>query len=212
MGRRHSNETGWIFRDVDLRLAAGDRVGLRGRSGAGKTVILRSLALLDPLDSGQVRWQGERVYGETVPEYRSQVIYLHQTPALGRETVDGILRQPFSLATQGEREFDRERALELLVRLGRERSFLAKARTDLSGGEVQLTALVRGLLLEPRVLLLDEPTAALDPETTLRVEALLRKWVQESEKERAYLWVCHDGEQRRRVADRSLTIASGKLD
>ena len=210
LGRRDDGAAAWLLRDVDLELGAGERLAVHGLSGAGKTVLLRSLALLDPIDSGSISWNGVEVTGEAVPRYRSRVNYLHQTPALGEATVAAVLRRPFQLAMHRDREWQEERARELFAELGREGSFLNKDRRDLSGGERQLTALVRALLLDPQILLLDEPTSALDAATTLLAEALIQRWLR-GRPERAYVWVCHDDDQRRRVSDRSLAVAAGTL-
>src|SRR3984957_13930076 len=82
IGRRDPKNGNWLIRDVTLSVNAGDRLGVLGPSGAGKTVLLRAMALLDPLDAGTIFYQGEVVVGDEVPRYRSQVIYLHQKPAL----------------------------------------------------------------------------------------------------------------------------------
>ncbi len=210
LGRRKNAAGDWLLRDVELELGANDRVAIQGPSGAGKTLLLRSLALLDPIDSGSVSWNGAKVGGEGVPRYRGSVNYLHQTPALGETTVAAVLRRPFQLALHRDREWREERARDLFAELGRESSFLNKDLRDLSGGERQLTALVRALLLDPQILLLDEPTSALDASTTLLAEALVQRWLGERP-QRAYLWVCHDDDQRRRVSDRNLTMAAGRL-
>src|SRR5690348_1236328 len=74
---RKSDPGGWLIRDVSVSIGSGDRLGVRGPSGAGKTVLLRAIALLDPLDEGAIRWDGRVVRGEAVPDYRKRVIYLH---------------------------------------------------------------------------------------------------------------------------------------
>ena len=96
-----------------------------GPSGAGKTVLLRALALLDPLDSGTILWQGRAECGEGVPRYRKRVIYLHQRPALFEGTVEDNLRLPFGLRVI-EIGIRPEAALELLAVLGRDDEFLSK--------------------------------------------------------------------------------------
>jgi len=194
---------------VSLSVRAGERLGIEGPTGAGKSVLLRALALLDPVGSGAVRHRGEAVGDRDVPHFRAQVAYLHQTPALLEGSVEENLRSPFELAVYRGRSFDRSRVTALLASLGRDASFLAKQQGDLSGGERQLTALVRLLQLEPELVLLDEPTAALDPETTARAEDLLTRWVGDGE--RAAVWVSHDPVQTRRLATRRLRVVGGRL-
>jgi putative ABC transport system ATP-binding protein len=200
-----------LLSDVCLEVSAGDRTAVVGPSGAGKTLLLRSLALLDSLDAGSVEWNGEPVRGRAVPLFRKSVAYLHQRPAFVEGTVEDNLRLPFSLRVHRGTTFDSRRAVSLLEHLGREESFLAKHARDLSGGEGQVLALVRTIQLSPNVLLLDEPTASLDPKTALAVEALIERWALERPGERAFLWVSHDQEQARRVARRELRIEAGRV-
>ena len=82
IGRRNPRAGGWLLRGVSLELLFGDRLVISGPSGAGKTVLLRALALLDPLDVGTIHWNGGPLRSETIPSFRSQVVYLHQRPAL----------------------------------------------------------------------------------------------------------------------------------
>ena len=126
-----------------MTVDGGTRCAVAGPSGAGKTLLLRALAGLDPLDAGQVCWRGHAVRRDAFPGFRSAVIYLHQRPALLEENVEAALRRPFALRVHRHRQFDRETIVDLLARLGRDESFLDKAVGDLSGGESQLTALLR---------------------------------------------------------------------
>jgi putative ABC transport system ATP-binding protein len=212
ISRRDAKTNGWLLRDVSFAVGFGDRVGVLGPSGAGKTVFLRALALLDPLDAGAIHYQGQAVGGDAVPRYRSQVIYVHQKPALYEGTVEDNLRQPFTLKVHHEHKFDRRQAADLLASLGRDALFLEKSSRDLSGGEAQITALVRAIQLEPTILLLDEPTASLDPATAQAVEAMLDRWMAERAGVRAMVWVGHDRDQTLRVTRRTISLAAGRLD
>ena len=194
----------WLWRGVELSLTAGEQLTLRGPSGSGKTLLLRVLAGLDDPQEGRVVFKGRPLNDWDIPAYRSEVSYLHQRPALFEGTVETNLRRPFSLNAHKGKTFDRARVLELLSKLGRDERFLELDADTLSGGEGQLVALVRALQLEPGVLLLDEATASLDPETVSRVEALLADWVAQGE--RACLWTSHDPAQLARVASRSYDL------
>ena len=154
-----------------------------GPLGAGKTLLLRALVGLDPLEAGQIRWHGRAVRRDALPAFRSAVLYLHQRPALLEERRGGV-RRPFALGFT-VKSTSTDTIVGLLEQLGREESFLAKSVGDLSGGETQLVALLRAMQLDPTVLLLDEPTAALDPQTETAVEQLLVSWAGDSPAERA---------------------------
>ena len=212
IGRRDPKGDGWLIRNVSFVVNPGDRLAVVGATGAGKTVLLRTLALLDPLHNGSIHWRGRAIRGEAVPAYRAQVVYLHQRPALFDGSVEQNLRHPFTLRVHHGRRFDRERAVELLADLGRSATFLGKSSRDLSGGEAQIVALLRAVQLDPAVLLLDEPTASLDKGTAQAVEALLDRWFAAGHGDRALVWVSHDLDQADRVTSRQLRMRAGHLE
>jgi putative ABC transport system ATP-binding protein len=211
LGRRHPDGRRWLLDNICLEVGAGERIALVGPSGSGKTLLLRALVLLDPVDCGEVRWRGQVVGRDTIPAFRCQAIYLHQRPAFGRGTVEAALRTPLAFRASRGRRFDRGRVVDHLGYLGRDASFLNKRIRDLSGGEMQVAALVRAIQLDPALLLLDEPTAALDGQTAAAAEKLIGGWVDEAPERRAFLWVGHDRQQARRVTQRSLAIHGGRL-
>jgi putative ABC transport system ATP-binding protein len=182
-----------------------------GGSGAGKTLFLRSLALLETWDKGSLRWLGRPVEDGEVPSFRSQVIYLHQRPALEDGTVEENLRAVFRFKTNRARAFDRPGIQSYLARIGFESSFLGKPARLLSGGEGQVVSLLRAVQLNPRALLLDEPTAALDAEKARAVEEIVFRWFGEAPPGKAYIWVCHQKEQAARISSRILMMERGCL-
>lgn len=211
IGRRAARGGSWLLRGVDFQLVAGQRVALYGPSGSGKTLLLRTLAWLDPLDEGNVFWRGERLHGSRLPAYRRQAIYLHQRATLFEGTVYQNLLKPYQLKSNAGLNFSRERILGWLRQLGRSAELLDKRASDLSGGETQLVALLRAIQLDPQVLLLDEPTAALDPQVTGAVEQLVDLWYQTQAESRALVWVSHNRDQSRRVAQRAVAMDAGVL-
>lgn len=212
VGRTAGPTGNWLIRDVSLAIALGDKVALVGPSGSGKTVLLRVLAMLDPVDRGELLWHGHEVAREAIPLFRSRVIYLHQQPALIEGTVEMNLRYPFALRAHRDRKFDAQLIRAWLTKLGRDESFLKKETRDLSGGERQLTALLRAMQLQPELLLLDEPTSALDQRATAAVEECLRQWQQEQVDKRSLVIVSHNLAQVERLVDRSLGVDEGRLE
>lgn len=177
---------------LDLDLASGECVGVRGPSGGGKTMFLRMLADLDP-HAGDVFLDGNEQH--TVPpcKWRRSVTLVPAESRWWDERVGahfeaGRVPDPSSLG------FDEDPSNWTVERL--------------SSGERQRLALARALELDPRVLLLDEPTANLDEANAARVEHLISNWRRQAG--RAVVWVSHDHEQLARVADRVLTLADGR--
>jgi putative ABC transport system ATP-binding protein len=209
---RQSDDDGWLVRDVNLTLRGGDRVAVVGPTGSGKSVLLRALGCLDAIDQGDLRWQGRPIADTDVPRYRASTVYLHQRSAMFDGSVADNLRLPFSLHVHQDKKFDRDWAVAQLARLDRSAAFLDKNSRDLSGGEAQIVALLRVLGLAPTVLLLDEPTAALDALTTGHLETLVTDWFAEGNDARAFIWVTHEEAQARRVATATWQMRDGKLD
>ncbi len=216
VGRRHPSQADrWLLRDIGLRVEPGQRLAIVGPTGSGKSLLLRALAWLDPLDEGEVRWHGESPTGPRVVAARSRVVYLPQRPTLFGPDVEADLRAPFALRIHREagRHLDDNVVGHWLEQLGRDASFQGQAVGTLSGGERQIVALVRALALDPEILLLDEPTAAMDAQTRQAVERLIETWQTNAvDGSRTIVWVTHDAEQLERVADDRLSLRDGRLD
>jgi putative ABC transport system ATP-binding protein len=197
-----------VLQTINLQVRAGDRIGISGPIGSGKTLLLRSLAMLDQYD-GEILWQAAPVPPAEIPNFRRHVIYLHQQPAIVDGTVEDNLRLPFGFRTARGKTFDRKVVLALLETAGRGDAFLLESVDHLSGGERQLVALIRAVQLEPTVLLLDEPTSAMDAETARSIENLIDRWQNDAAEQRAFLWVSHSPEQLARVAPRRIVLDNG---
>ncbi|ARO14866.1 NitT/TauT family transport system ATP-binding protein [Ketogulonicigenium robustum] len=171
------------LQDITLDIAAGEFVSLVGPSGCGKTTLLRLINGLIPADSGEVLFKG------APPQPSADLAMVFQSARLlpWRTVADNI---GFVLALRGMARRDREaRALALLGAVGL-RDFADAFPHELSGGMQQRVGLARALAVEPEVLLMDEPFAALDAMTreTLRAE-LLRMW---ERRRMAIVFVTHD--------------------
>jgi putative ABC transport system ATP-binding protein len=206
-----------LLHPATLDLHASDHLVITGPSGAGKSVLMRSLALLDPLSAGSVLLRGREVAACEIPAYRAQVAYIRQRPAMQGGTVEDNLRLPYTLKAYAGRHYDAARAQALLTAAGKPANFTTKHARDLSGGEAQIVALIRVLQLDPSVLLLDEPTAALDPESTEAIETLVLDWARQGKlacsarQEVATVWITHNPGQDLRVGNRHLRMQAGTL-
>ncbi len=194
-----------LWRNLNLTLQAGDRIGLVGPSGQGKTLLLRRLALLDPLQCGVLKLHGRSPASWGLPAWRARVTYLSQRPVAHAGTVEQNLRSVWGFVSQRQRGgWQLQRIGHWLERLGRQQAFLGYRAERLSGGELQLLALLRALQLDPPVLLLDEPCASLDVATALAVEALLGDWL--AAPGRACVFTSHDPGQIARFTSACLEL------
>lgn len=202
LGRRLPDR--WLWRGVSFDLGAGESVGLVAPSGAGKTLLMRNLVLLDPLQEGDITFLDKPPSAWTLPVYRTRVMYLPQRATAFKGTVQDNLKQAFDLSVHRQRQFDWGKIEVWLDKLGRGPEFLMLKGSQLSGGESQILALLRAMQLDPQVLLLDEPTASLDAHATAQVEALLNNWLQQPD--HACLLTSHDSEQVHRVTHRQINL------
>lgn len=179
---------------VDLRVDTGECVAIQGRSGSGKSVLLRTIADLDPHE-GDCTLDGERCSAMPAPAWRRQVTYVAADSGWWADSVAAHFPDPAPLAG-------------LLPRVGLPAAAATWSVARMSTGERQRIALLRALTPANRVLLLDEPTSGLDAETRDLVESLLRERMASGG---AVLLVTHDPELARRLASRRFTMDAGRL-
>lgn len=194
-----------LWRNLDVTLHAGERLAIAGPSGSGKTLLLRTLAGLEPVQAGTIVFHDEPLSDWSMPAYRARVVYLPQRPALPEGRVEAALQAPFRFHVHQKQHFPAGRAREILRSLGRDEGFLQQQTDRLSGGEAQIVAMLRALLIAPDVLLLDEPTASLDATAVAAIETLVADWLRE-QPQRACVWTSHDRQQLERISNRILTL------
>ena len=191
--------------EVDhLAVQQGETLVVVGPNGAGKSTLLRLLNFLEPPTGGTLLFQGEPAPHPAPLELLRRVTTVFQRPALLNRTVrDNVA---YGLRLRGRAPGEPLR--ELLRRLDLEG--LAQARAgSLSGGEAQRTALARALAVQPEVLLLDEPTANLDPYNLSVVEGMIQQL--RAEGSRTLVVVTHNVFQARRLADQVAMLHGGRL-
>lgn len=180
-------------------LNPGDRHCLIGPSGSGKTRLMKSLV---NLDDPEILKSRAPVLGSP-NSTKSLALYVPQKPFFTPGTVIENLKLPFQFRKNSDRNFSEVRTSQLLESLGFSSDYLNKEALQLSGGEAQIIHLIRSLQLDPQYLLLDEPTASLDPQRTLMVENLLMGW---SESSRGFLMTSHNPDQVRRLATHVIAL------
>jgi tungstate transport system ATP-binding protein len=190
-----------------LEVRRGAILGVMGPSGAGKSTLLRMLNFLEPPTSGAITFNGRAIAnGAAIPlEERRKVTTVFQDPVMLNATVAGNVAYGLRLR---QRKDVQERVLGMLEMVGLQH--MAKARaTTLSRGEAQRVALARALVIEPEVLLLDEPTANLDPYNVALIEGLVTRV--NRERGTTVVLVTHNVFQTRRVAQEVALIVEGRI-
>jgi molybdate transport system ATP-binding protein len=197
---------------ADLRVGDGEMLAVLGPNGAGKTTLLRALAGLAPLDEGHVR-----IDDVLVDDPESNVFVPPELRAVGVVFQDYLLfdhlsaldNVAFGLREHGARRADaRRRAAALLAEVGMEEHAAARPR-ELSGGQAQRVAIARALATEPKLLLLDEPLAALDIQTRAETRRQLRLILERFDGAR--ILVTHDPVDALVLADRILILEQGEV-
>ncbi|MEW6475882.1 MAG: ABC transporter ATP-binding protein [Actinomycetota bacterium] len=203
---------GTLELDVEFDVAPGRIVGLLGPNGAGKTTLLRVLAGLLPPDEGEVVLDDlvldDTSRGIHVPPERRPVGVVFQHYVLFPH-LSALENVAFGLRSRGVAKAEaRRRAAEWLSRVGLE-GFLSNKPRQLSGGQAQRVALARALATEPRLLLLDEPLAALDASTRLETRRELRRQLDGYDGVR--LLVTHDPVEAIALAERLIVLEDGHI-
>jgi tungstate transport system ATP-binding protein len=198
-----------VLQDLNLSIGKGEVFALIGPTGAGKTTLLRIIDLLEIPSAGEIYFEGKCVprSGKQRLEIRRRMSFIHQKPQVFNLSVyDNVA---CGLRWRGEKRHGiAEKVHHILETVGLDGYRNRNART-LSGGEAQRVALARALVLEPEVLLLDEPTANLDPVSTEKIEQLISHVARQHNI--TMIMATHDMSQGQQLADRIGVLLNGRL-
>lgn len=201
-----------VLDGIDLTVQSGETLAVLGRSGTGKSVLLKLIIGLQKPDSGSILIHGEEItllQLDALNELRKKMGFLFQHAALYDSlTVEQNIAFPLKRHTKMTESEQGDRVKELLAGVGMEGD-LQKMPSDLSGGMQKRVGLARALALKPTILLLDEPTAGLDPITSGEINELVLK-LQEAH-EMACIVVTHDLHSAKTIADRLALLHEGKV-
>jgi phospholipid/cholesterol/gamma-HCH transport system ATP-binding protein len=200
-----------IHQGINLTLHPGESLGLLGGSGTGKSVLLRSIIGLDRIDDGQILFKGQRIDQLDENElinYRIKISYSFQSGALFDSiNVFENIAYPLFEHTQLSYMQIKDKVAEMLKLIdleGKEELM----PSDLSGGMQKRVGMARAMILNPEIILYDEPTAGLDPANTLNIVSLMKKL---KEKGLASIFVTHDIPSALMLCDRIVVLHEGRI-
>jgi phospholipid/cholesterol/gamma-HCH transport system ATP-binding protein len=201
-----------VLDDVSLTVVRGETLAVLGRSGTGKSVLLKLIIGLQNPDAGSICIQGQEIAGLGLTQMnrlRVRMGFLFQHAALYDSlTVAQNVAFPLERHTRMSKSERSDRVRELLSSVGMERD-LDKMPSDISGGMQKRVGLARALALQPEILLLDEPTAGLDPITSREIDELVLTL--QREHALTSLVVTHDLQSAKTIADRLVLLEKGKV-
>ena len=202
-----------VLDGINLQVARGETLAVLGRSGTGKSVLLRLIIGLETPDSGSIRIHGQDIAGlgmDRMGEIRKKMGFLFQHAALYDSlTVAENVAFPLVHHRRDMSRSERgDRVMQLLAEVGMEGD-VDKMPSDISGGMQKRVGLARALALEPEILLLDEPTAGLDPISSGEINDLILKL--QRERKMASIVVTHDLHSAKTIANRLALLDQGKV-
>ncbi len=205
---RHGREPSpWVIKDLSLAVGAGELLTIVGPSGAGKTTLLNVIAQIDTASAGEIIFDGARVICHDPralrPGLDRRIGYVTQDDNLlpWRTTIDNVL---FPLEVQRRLSNETRAAAEMLIDAVGLAGFERYYPHELSGGMRKRAALIRTLLYDPPVILMDEPFGALDAQTRMQLQAdLLNLW---NLKRKTIIFVTHDITEAIALGDRALVL------
>jgi phospholipid/cholesterol/gamma-HCH transport system ATP-binding protein len=201
-----------ILRDVSFQVRAGETLCILGRSGTGKSVTLKLIISLLKPDQGQISIEGEeitRLHAWDLPRVRRKIGFLFQDAALfdGLTLYENLALPLQRLTSKSHAEI--EAAIDKTLGGVGLSDDQHKMPSELSGGMRKRAGLARALVLEPRILLVDEPSSGLDRITASQIDELLLR--QKTEHRTTLIVVTHDVHGARRIADRIAVLNQGQL-
>ncbi len=201
-----------VLDGIDLTVESGETVSVLGRSGTGKSVLLKLLIGLQKPDSGAISIDGQEITGLDTPalnEVRKKIGFLFQEAALyDSMTIEQNVEFPLKRHTTMSEDERKKRVKELLDSVGLKSDF-SKLPGELSGGMKKRVGLARALALDPTLIMFDEPTSGLDPISSAEIDELIMD-LKEKHKMTSVV-VTHDLHSAKRISDRLVVLDCGRI-
>ncbi len=199
-----------VIHSVSMKIPKGEIVSLIGASGCGKTTLLKMINRLIPISSGEILLDGENIYNMKPVELRRKIGYvIQQTGLFPHQTVRGNLELVLDLH-KIPKEGREEKMQDIMKTVGLSVDLLDSYPSELSGGQQQRVGVARALIIEPKVILMDEPFSAIDPITRSALQDELRQLQETVQK--TIVFVTHDMDEAIKISDRICLLREGNIE
>ncbi|MBD2066155.1 ABC transporter ATP-binding protein, partial [Leptolyngbya sp. FACHB-671] len=196
-----------VLNNINLSVKAGEFIAIMGPSGCGKTTLLRIIAGLEGMTSGEIRLQGKDI--THLPVHRRNTPMVWQSFALFPH-LNVQQNITFGLTLIPHNRADVKRKVQEVAKMMHLETMLNRPISQLSGGQKQRVAIARALITEPKILLLDEPMSALDPHLRVRMQGELKRLQQTLDI--SFIYVTHNQNEAFSMADRVVVMNQGNID
>jgi oligopeptide/dipeptide ABC transporter ATP-binding protein len=200
---------------IDLQIFKGETLGVVGESGCGKSTLARLMTRLEKPTGGSINFKGENIFsysGEALKSYRRgvQIIFQDTYSSLNpRKTAFSMIQEPLTIHRLGIRSEREERALDIMERVGLKKEQAHRYPHEFSGGQRQRIGIARALVLNPELIIADEPVSSLDVSIQAQILNLIKDLKRDFNL--TYLFISHDLNVIRYISDRVAVMYLGKI-
>ena len=202
-------------KSVNLMIFKGETLGLVGESGCGKSTLARLITRLEKPSSGLINFNNENIFSlnkDQLKAYRRHVQMIFQDPYSSlnpRKSAISIIKEPLTIHHVGDKKFRQEKAMEIMAKVGLNKEQANRYSHEFSGGQRQRIGIARALVLNPHLIIADEPVSSLDVSIQAQILNLLRDLKKDFNL--TYLFISHDLNVIRYISDRIGVMYLGKI-